>query len=244
MFRISVFLIILMAVIFSITGLAQIESPPTTTPVLDVGDSVSARYETLAKAFGKNKEIPSQYKKQIIYALSYFPELTNTSIRFEVRKSKDGIISTRPTVGSIFRRSSKRTYLVIIDDSTAGRTLPSFSDADVNGQVGILGHELCHIVYFNNCTGMGLIGLGVAHVSKGFMDRFEYNTDSVDIERGLGYQLRSWKQFIDKGFMAMRAVQKPSDQDKLDKRYMSVAQIEAVMAKSELYKSLRPLKSN
>lgn len=235
-FRLLVLLILVMITFASITGLAQFETPPSKKPVTDVTDSVIINYDRLAREFGENKEMPAGYEKQILYALSYFPELVHAKIKFQIKKSTGGIIDTRPTMGSLFRKSSKRTYLVAIYDSTEGRKLPTFSNAGVNGQVGILGHELCHIVYFNNCTGFGLMGLGIAHISTSYMDRFENRTDSMDIERGLGHQLLAWKQYLDKGFKAMRP-DEPATSEKpaARKRYMSVEEIQAAMAKNKIY---------
>lgn len=221
----------------SITGFAQLNNSHYRKPVKDISDSLQQQNPaSLMAQFGRNKSIPKQYEKQILYALSYFPDLVNTRIKFSVKKSADGIIDTRPTVGSIFRRSSKRTYLVFIHDSSTGRALPAFANADVNGQVGILGHELCHIVYFNNRTGIGLIGLGIGHISKKYIDRFEFATDSANIERGLGYQLMAWKQYLTNRFRAMYTqgrTEIPSVEGR--RRYMSVAQIKETMDKSGIY---------
>jgi hypothetical protein len=168
--------------------------------------------------------------------LSYFPELAGTKIDFRIKKSTGGIISTRPTLGSIFRRSSKRRYLVTIYDFIDGRTLPSFGNGPVNGQVGILGHELCHLLYFNKRTGTGLVALGIAHVSNSYIDRFENKTDSVDIERGLGYQLIAWKTYLDKYFRAAGHNALPAfEKSPARERYMSVERIREVMAKSRVY---------
>ena len=132
-------------------------------------------------------------------------------------------------MGSLLRRSRHRRYIVIINDSTAGRTLPTFKSSNVNGQVGILGHELCHITNFNKMTGLGLANLGVSHVSTRYIDRFEYKTDSMTIERGLGYQLLDWKQYMDRAFTRMRGSDTVSvENPKMRHRYMSVVAIRRV----------------
>lgn len=233
-------MLLLLAIISiaSITGMAQFEPAPGKKPVPDIRDSVELNYPRLLKEFGNNKEMPHALEKQILYALSYYPELAQTKIKFELVKSTGGMISTRPFISSLLRQSSKRSYLVIIYDSTEGRTFPVFSQADINGQVGILGHELSHIIYFSHCTGLGLLGLGVAHISTSYIDRWEYHTDSMDIERGLGYQLIAWNEFLHKGFQSRH----PTDQQSAPhpaykKRYMNVEDIKRVMSRSKLYTS-------
>ena len=72
------------------------------------------------------------------------------------------------------------------------------------------------------------------------MNRFELKTDSMNIERGLGYQLISWKQYIDSGFRAMQPDDKvPSPADDMHYRYMTMEHIRRVMDKSSLYMSER-----
>lgn len=207
-------------------------------PVKDI-TALSITYTALQNSYGTHKQIPAGYEKPILTALSYFPELKNTRITFKIKKSNKGIISTRPTIGSLFRRSSKRRYLVFINDTAANRTIPAFAMAPINGQVGILGHEFCHILYFNKKTGLGLLGLGIAHVSKNYMDKFERNTDSINIERGLGYQLMSWKAYLTERFKASRPAQPaPANAPPEPKRYMSVAAIQKQIDNSKIYKQV------
>jgi hypothetical protein len=210
----------------------------TRKPLRDLTEDLKSRYLILKDSFATNKQIDERLQEQAIYALSYFPELKQIKITFKFKKSKSGIISTRPTIGSIFRRSSNRSYIVIVNDSTPGRVFPLFSGGGINGQVGIIGHELCHILYFQRKTGFGLLVLGVKHISTRFMDEFENKTDSVNIMRGFGYQLMDWKTYLDQAFKKML----PSNhkwngaESVKRERYMSVESIRRVMAKSVLYK--------
>ncbi|MFM9910617.1 MAG: hypothetical protein ACKVOW_14790 [Chitinophagaceae bacterium] len=207
-------------------------------PLPDIIEAVNSEYIQLKKQVGTGKKIPLPFEKQVLFALSYFPELAQTPIRVKLRKSKGGIISTRPTLGSIFRRSSKRSYIVIINDSTSGRLFPIFSNGSVNGQVGILGHEFCHILYFRKKTGLGLMGLGIAHISKRYMDNFENKTDSVAIERGLGYQLIDWNVYLQKAFrLIFPGVVMPFEKSGTRERYMSIPHIKELMSRIALYQN-------
>lgn len=221
---------------FVLMGLAT--NAQTKKPLQDITEELNGRYLLLKDSFGTNKHMDERLQKQAIYALSYFPELKQTKINFKFKKNKSGIISTRPTIGSIFRRSSKRRYLVVVNDSVSGRTLPLFENGGVNGQVGILGHELCHILYFQRKTGFGLLVLGVKHISTRFMDQFENKTDSVNIVRGFGYQLMDWKTYLDHAFKKLLpSNHKWNDTESVKReRYMSVESIRRVMAKSVVYK--------
>ena len=114
-----------------------------------------------------------------------------------------------------------------------------FRNSPVNGQVGIIGHELTHIVYFSKRNTFGLLKLGIAHVSSKYMDSFENKTDSICIERGLGYQLVDWNIYLRKAFGMQDPENGPDPffYDTTRERYMSPARIKQVMKKSNAYKA-------
>ncbi|MDX2046456.1 MAG: hypothetical protein SFU87_06700 [Chitinophagaceae bacterium] len=207
-------------------------------PLTDITEAVNIEYGKLKDSFGANKKILPEFEKQILYALSYFPELRNTRIHFKLRKGNNGIISARPAFGSIFKKSSKRSYIVFIGDSSDGKFSKFlFRNSDANGQVGILGHELTHILNFSRMSSWGLLGVGVNHVSKKYMDNFENKTDSVCIERGFGYQLIAWNIFLRKAFGMADPENGPDPffGETNRERYMSPASIRRIMGKSPMY---------
>lgn len=210
-------------------------------PVKKILSRMEGQFETNKKNFGANKIMPAEYEKQIITALSYFPELTNTKITFSLVKGSSGVIATRPEWFSVFRNSRRRAYVVFIGDSSAKHTPRfMFRNSPVDGQVGIIGHELSHIIYFSRRNTFGLLKTGIAHVSTRYMDRFENKTDSVCIERGLGYQLIDWNIYLRKAFGVADPENGPDPffTDTTRERYMSPARIRQVIAKSKNYRTL------
>ncbi len=211
-------------------------------PLKDISLAMEEAYSVLRDTGATNKTIPAEFEKQILFALSYFPELSQSKIKFRLKRSNSGIIATRPAWTSIFRRSSRRTYIVIINDLPADPSarLIQWRNSPVNGQVGIIGHELCHILYFNNRSGRGLVGLGIRHVSRRFMDNFENKTDSVNIERGLGYQLYDWNIYLRKAFGMKNPELGPDPflADEMRERYMSPASIRRMISKTPIYSNL------
>jgi hypothetical protein len=193
----------------------------------------SARLTDLKTQFGKYKKVPSDFEAQFFEAISYFPELRNARIRVKVKKGNSGIISTRPTWTGLFRRSSKRSYIVIIGDS-AGTRMPRFMyrHSPFDGQVGIMGHELVHILNFSRMNTFQLLGVGAAHVSTRYMDRFENKTDSVTIVRGLGEQLIVWNVYLRRAFGIPDDGPDPFFSKTGRERYMSPARIREVMNRS------------
>jgi hypothetical protein len=153
-------------------------------------------YSALKQRVGKNKKIPPEYEKQILIALSYFPELVNTKIEFRFKHTNTSF-STRPSIVSVLKRSSRRKYFVTISDSSKEKLVPlQLSNLDFNSQIGVLGHELSHAADFTKKNSFGLLRVAFGNLSTKFLDRFERYTDSLCIVHGLGYQLLAWSTFI------------------------------------------------
>ena len=157
-------------------------------------------YKTLQTSVGKSKIIPALYEKQILIALSYFPELADANIEFRIKHVYTPL-SSRPSWLSVFRKHSNRLYIITISDSSKEFLAPILlNKMDFNAQVGVLGHELSHVADFSMKHTNGLLRIGFGNLSQSFLDKFEFGTDSICIAHGLGYQLLSWSNFIRKAF--------------------------------------------
>lgn len=153
-------------------------------------------YNALKQRVGRNKKIPPEFEKQILIALIYFPELADTKIEFRFKHTNTSF-STRPSILSVFKRSSQRKYIVTISDSSKAILVPlQLKNLDFNAQVGVLGHELTHAADFTNKNSFGLLRVAFGNLSNKFLDTFERYTDSLCIVHGLGYQLLAWSTFI------------------------------------------------
>jgi hypothetical protein len=190
------------------------------------------QYRMLKEEFGINKKLPPGYEKVALHALSFFPELKKNRIHFKVRNN-GAPASSRPAWGSLFRNAGKRTYMVFINSGKDSSRFGSiFLNASDSAQVGVIGHELSHVVNFSKETSLGLMGMGVAHISKPYMDRFEFYTDSLAIAHGLGYYQMEWAAIFDKMFSGS-GMQDPfkNKNTPTGERYMSVATIQDYMRK-------------
>lgn len=151
----------------------------------------------LQNEYGSNKTIPSEYKKQILIALSFFPELKNTSIGFRVLKTCKAPLTTIPSFTSILKSPGKRQYIITIRNLQSKNLEPIlFENLPYNAQVGVIGHELSHVVDFDRQSTWKLLNGGIRHISSKYIDHFEYNTDSICIAHGLGYQLLEWSKYV------------------------------------------------
>lgn len=211
----------------ALKGLCTEPSIPETLP-----SQADSSIAWLRENFSNKKKIPADFELEILKALSFFPELKNHRIDFVIRKGH-APLSARPTFGGLLRNARKRKYKVFISSGMKGDwdnfTLKS---TPYDARVGVLGHELSHVKNFARMSGISLIGLGINHVSKSYMNRFEFRTDSLCIEQGMGEYLLSCAVFARKIFNV-------PDPEQLDvkgvrgnysERYMSPATIRLYMA--------------
>jgi len=153
------------------------------------------KLDSLRDVCSHNKTILPEYELQILSALSYYPELDSTKIIFKEAKIKASL-NARPTVGSIlFRRRSKRKYVIRIKPNT-GDSVATLSEVGFNGAVGVLGHELNHIVDYSNRGFFGILGRMFNYGSKKGKQKYENEIDRMTIEKGLGWQLHDWEDYV------------------------------------------------
>ncbi|MBS1574518.1 MAG: hypothetical protein JST09_04370 [Bacteroidetes bacterium] len=181
--------------------------------------------------FANKKNIPDPFRKPILKALSYFPELKNISIDFVIKKNYTPL-STRPSFRSMFKRKNRRTYIITISNETID-TLSHllYNKLSYTEQVGIMGHELSHVVDFNNKSFFRSIGNAIGHLSKHFIDKMEYKTDLICIQHGLGKYLETYSLHVRKTMHVKywRGVDHVFEKDDHIERYMNPSTIEKYM---------------
>jgi hypothetical protein len=139
-----------------------------------------------------NKSMDSTFMMQIKGALMFYPELKNRKIKFRIKNVKSPL-AARPTFWAIFQKPENRTYLITISNKTSALFFPILlKNLSLNAQIGVLGHELSHIAFYNQQKGGYFIRLVFMQLSTKAMDTFENDTDKRCIQHNLGYQLLSW----------------------------------------------------
>jgi hypothetical protein len=192
----------------------------------------------LLNEFGKNKILIPQFALPTLIALSYYPELKNTHIRF-IYKPAVSTLETKPTFPSLVLNGGRRTFIIVISDSSMPQIQPIvLPKMDFNAQIGIIGHELSHVVDFKQRSLLSMIGSGIGHLfSSKYVDRFEFRTDSICIAHGLGYQLLAWSTFI-RNIMHTTNWQGADNVKKMPmmhERYMNPSTIEKYMGEMTIY---------
>lgn len=142
------------------------------------------------------KKLPQGYETEALAALSHFPELRNVRIRMRVKKSF-ATLKTRPTFLSMFLPKGHRTYVITISNQTSNRLRPLlFAHLPEAARIGIMGHELSHVVDFSRKSTWQCFVTAVRHISPHFLDSLEFHTDQICIAHGLGTDLEAWSTYI------------------------------------------------
>ena len=168
-----------------------------TLPIISLAANKETVIDSL-KEFGNKKEIPQQFEKPILTALSHFPELKNVHIVFRVKKAYSGL-TTKPNFAGVFKRKDRRTYIITISNETIDTLKPLLlQNLTFEQQVGVIGHEISHVVDFNSKNFPQTIGVGIGHISKKYLDKMEFNTDRICIQHGLGKYLLAYSKHVRK----------------------------------------------
>jgi len=143
--------------------------------------------------------IPKEIEKEALVALSHYPQLKKTEIRFKFKKNiKKSIMQAQPHFCSFFKSRNKRTYLILISETfQIGDTVYRTSNIPSKIMIGWLGHELGHVMDFEDRSNFGLIGFGIGYVlSSNYMKGAEMRADRFAVFHGMEKYILATKNYI------------------------------------------------
>jgi hypothetical protein len=143
--------------------------------------------ENIKCSAGSRISFPKEYEGACLIALSYYPELKDENIKFIYGKGAYSM-AARPAAKSLFRNRKNREYLIFINTQSKNKGL-LLPEVELNAQVGIIGHELAHILYYTGKSSFRIMLDGLGYLNKSYRAKFEKDTDKETINRGLGRQL-------------------------------------------------------
>ncbi len=148
----------------------------------------------LREEFGQHKNFIDKVELPALIALSFFPELKNTHITFEYRKIKT-TMSTRPHLGQFLM--SNRSYVIYINSHAKDIGGVSFDELGLQEQIGIIAHELSHIVDYQKRKTFSMMKCGLYYsIFKHYHRTLERNTDMLVIQKGLAHQLYAFSNYV------------------------------------------------
>jgi hypothetical protein len=155
-------------------------------------DYSQTQIDSLKSIYAQNKELPSGFELQALLALSYYPEFINLPIKF-VNKDIKTTMACQPDI-KLMLKTGKRAYTIFIDTDKNGEGI-ELSEVPFNAQVGVIGHELAHIIDYENKNTLQLVGTGFGYLFGSYKHHLEHKVDGITIKKGLGWQLREWADF-------------------------------------------------
>lgn len=133
-----------------------------------------------------------RYRRPLNYILRFYPTLLYNSICIKAVSSQKPL-HTKPTFFSIFKRAEKRDYVIYVSQETQSQMDSILLHRlTLNGQVGALAREISHVYDFSTSHVFQFISLFLNRHSQKKMRDFEYSTDKLTIEQGLGYPLLAY----------------------------------------------------
>ena len=143
--------------------------------------------------------IPERIKDRVLVALNYFPQLKDIHIEFKIKKNiKKSTMQARPTFDSFFKSKKDRKFLILISKKfkISGR---EFSTLDIPDDIfiGWIGHELGHIMDYQDRSKLNLIWFGLKYLfSDNHIVEAERAADGFAVKHKMEDYILKTKNFI------------------------------------------------
>lgn len=126
-------------------------------------------------------------------AAKQFPELNGYTIEVK-RKHIGTMMAARPTSDFIFRKKESRKYVIFITDKPDMHADSVYAKMSYNAELGIIGHELSHILDYRLKNNWQMICFGIKYVFN--KKTIEAETDLTAVRRGFGKDLVEYNRYI------------------------------------------------
>lgn len=167
--------------------------------------------------------IPDSIRENVETALSYYPMLQDTKIEFRFKSNiKKSTMQARPRFGSFFRSRKHREYVILISEKFKIST-EEFQTRDIPADIfiGWIGHELGHILDYQNRDKLNLIWFGLRYLfSENHIVEAERAADSYAVNQGMEDYILKTKDFI-----LNHADITPTYKSRIQKYYLSPEEI-------------------
>lgn len=148
------------------------------------------------KKYSSNKEIPGKYEKEILIALSRYPELRKVHIKFLLVDNAPEPYSTKPVFATCFKQKRKREYVVsILEKANYPESEALFEKLTERMRIGVIGHELYHVIQYHFGR-FSLLKTLTSFLITIFRRKLERAADRGAIQHGFGKQLLEHAHYI------------------------------------------------
>lgn len=176
--------------------------------------------DSLKRIIGNNKGLPPGFEIAGAIAYSAFPELRDVEIDMVFIKG-GAPMESRPEIKTLFGLRKNRRYLILLNNEQHSYFEPILlRSLPFDAQVGVLAHELGHIVFYEQLNTLQLGKWGLNYLlNDDFRATHERATDLMPVYHGLGSQIYQYAYFVRKD-PTCRAFYEQG-KDFMDKYYMT-----------------------
>ena len=153
--------------------------------------------DSIRAIIGDNKGLPPGYELAAAIAFSAYPELKDVKIDM-IMVDKGAPMESNFNLWSMIVPGKKnRQYRILLREGEASFDPIFMKNLPFDAQVGILAHELGHVVYYHqrNLLKIGKWGLKYLNDPE-FTATHERSTDMMPIYHGLGSQIYQYAYFV------------------------------------------------
>jgi len=216
----SLILLLVVTIVFQQVDPKQKKPMVETYSFADTLANRTYNLDSLKAIIGDNKGLPQGFEVAAAIAYSAFPELKDVTINMILTQEGAPMEST-PVIGSLFDPARNRQYHILLNDAKNSffdpillRSLP------FDAQVGILAHELGHVVYYQELNIFAFAKWGLKYLRDDeFRAAHERSTDLMPVYHGLGSQIYQYAYFVRKDPTCKALYEE--EKDFIDKYYLT-----------------------
>ncbi len=180
-------------------------------------------------ALSNAHKVPNDLKPSFGEAVSFFPDLKNTQIELKLA-SISSTMQAHPEITFRNLLSKKRKFIIKVNNDFKTNKTLNYKELSNDILVGWIGHELSHIVDYQNRSFLSLIGLGINYyLSSSFRSEVENFADKSTVYRGLGKELLSGVVYSIENTEISKEYQ-----NKLVENYYSPKELKEIIAEYEM----------
>ena len=195
--------ILVLTILLVVVVLLQRVDPKQNVPKTETysfEDTLSNRtynLDSLITIIGNNKGLPEGFEIAAAIAYSAFPELKDATL--DMILTQDGApMESTVAIWSLFGPRKNRHYRILLNDAQHSYFEPILlRSLPFDAQVGILAHELGHVVYYDQLNIFQLGKWGLMYLQDDeFRATHERSTDLMPVYHGLGSQIYQYAYFV------------------------------------------------
>ena len=153
-------------------------------------------FDSLYQNYGKLKVLPEGYEKAAILALAHYPQLKEVPIVFELNTESAPMEATFQYWSLLGIGDRKYRIRLNIARNVGYDEILMYS-LPFDAQIGILAHELGHVVYYEKLNLFQIIKWALLYlVDDNFRSTHESTTDLMPIYHGLGWQIYNYAYYL------------------------------------------------